>query len=434
MDIQNIHTLFLNSSGITTDSRGDLTGKLFLALIGERFDGNDFAEKALANGAKGAIISNKALREHTKCIYVKDTLACLQNLATYHRNFCKTPIIAITGTNGKTTTKELLNSVLSQHFRTFSTKGNFNNHIGVPLSLLSITPETELAIIEMGANHIGDIHELCEIAEPNYGLITNIGIAHLEGFGSVEGIKKTKTELFRFLEKNNGTIFINRNEPSLNEFPATSYPSDELVEYGKPTESNFKLKLIEITPTLSLQLETKTGKKHPIKTQLAGKYNLNNIWTALALGDYFKVPLKKIIKGIEEYTPSNNRSQMVRIGSNQILLDAYNANPTSMMAALENFTHFPSPKIAILGDMLELGATSEEEHQALINQITTKLKIEAILIGPEFQKTTKNSNIRSYENINQLKAIFNWSKYQNTHFLIKGSRGIKLESLLENHL
>lgn len=432
MTITVLYNIFLNHSTVCTDSRKIEKGCLFFALKGASFDGNKFALQAIERGAAYAIVDDKTLGKHEQLILVADVLTTLQELANYHRLQFEIPVIAITGSNGKTTTKELISAVLESHYPTHYTKGNFNNHIGVPLTLLAMPANTEVAIIEMGANHVGEIDFLCQIAAPTHGLITNVGEAHLEGFGSFEGVKKAKGELYKYLEKNKGLAFISKNEAHLQEMTG---PNLYKLFYTQSLEPNlnvpiFETKLAAANPFIEIAYLSKTGRPQFIKSQLIGLYNFNNIVTAITLGRYFKVPYKKIKVAIENYTPTNNRSQLLERGSNKFLLDAYNANITSMTKALESFASYEDKnKIAILGDMLELGIYSQAAHTKII-QLAQKLGIEVWTVGQEFGQL-KSKGVKQFLNTETLKKWFWQQSFEDTFFLLKGSRGIGLEKLLK---
>ncbi len=432
MNIETLYKIFLNHRIINTDSRKIERGGLFFALRGNNFDGNRFARQAIEQGAAYAIIDDATIGGMEQLIVVKDVLATLQKLANYHRKQFEIPIIGITGTNGKTTTKELAAAVLSSHYITHFTKGNFNNHIGVPLTLLNMPNNTEIAIIEMGANHIEEIDFLCQIATPTHGLITNVGEAHLEGFGSFEGVKKAKGELYRYLENHSGIAFVNLEEPFLLEMAGEQLAKIFYTksETPNPKAAVFETKLLSINPFIEVGYLSKTNLLQVIKSQLTGLYNFDNIMTAIALGRYFKVPPQKIKRAIESYEPKNNRSQIVEIGTNKFLLDAYNANPSSMAKALEHFAQQAAPKkIAILGDMLEMGAYSQEVHKRILT-LAQKLRLETITVGQEFYKINGFSK-QKFKDTAALKKWFYQQNFDHTSFLLKGSRGVKLESLLE---
>ncbi len=432
MTITALYKIFLDYSNVCTDSRKIEKGCLFFALKGANFDGNKFAEQAIQQGAAYAIADDKSLSVNEKIIIVDDVLTTLQKLAHHHRKQFDIPVIGITGSNGKTTTKELISSVLESHYPTHYTKGNFNNHIGVPLTLLAMPADTEVAIIEMGANHIGEIDFLCQIAAPTHGLITNVGAAHLEGFGSIEGVKKGKGELYQYLENNRGLAFINKTEEHLQEMAGDNLYK---VLYTKSIEPDlnvpiFETKLVAAEPFVEIAYLSKMGISQSIKSQLIGLYNFNNIMTAVTLGRYFKVPYEKIKQSIENYIPSNNRSQIVQKEGNKFLLDAYNANPTSMAKALESFANYSEKnKIAILGDMLELGAFSTKAHSEIID-LAQKLGIEILTVGKEFAKSNRKG-VKHFEDTSSLKDWFWKQEFVDVFFLLKGSRGIGLERLLK---
>lgn len=432
MTITALYKIFLAHPKVCTDTRKIEAGCLFFALKGANFDGNEFALQAIKQGAAYAIVDDETLPKEAQLILVEDVLTMLQNLAAHHRQQFEIPVIGITGTNGKTTTKELVSIILASHYSTHFTKGNFNNHIGVPLTLLSMPINTQVAIIEMGANHIGEIDFLCQIAAPTHGLITNVGEAHLAGFGSFEGVKKAKGELYAYLEKNKGLAFINKNEAHLQEMAGTNLYR---VLYTKSIEPNLKVpifetKLAAATPFIEIAYLSKEGNPQSIKSQLIGLYNFNNIMTAITLGRYFKVPYEKIKQAIEGYRPTNNRSQLIEKETNKFLLDAYNANVTSMTKALESFASYEDKnKVAILGDMLELGIYSEEAHAKII-QLAQKLSIEIWTVGQEFGQL-KTKGIKQFKNTEALKGWFLQQSFEHTFFLLKGSRGIGLERLLK---
>jgi UDP-N-acetylmuramoyl-tripeptide--D-alanyl-D-alanine ligase len=432
MPISELYKIFLKHPIVCTDSRKITPDCLFFALKGANFNGNRFAVKALEQGAAFAIIDEKKYAVDDRCVLVEDVLTTLQQLANHHRNQFEIPVIAITGSNGKTTTKELINTILSLHYPCHSTQGNFNNHIGVPLTLLAMPLKTEVAIIEMGANHIGEIDFLCQIAEPTHGVITNVGAAHLEGFGSLEGVKKAKGELYRYLERTNGLAFINLDEDFLMEMAGdklykVAYRKNDNPDLKVP---EFETKLVAANPFIEVAFLSKKGNLQNISSQLIGLYNFNNIMTATALGRYFKVPFVKIKSAIQNYNPTNNRSQIIEKDGNKYLLDAYNANPTSMTKALQSFaTYKGKKKIAILGDMLELGNFSETAHREILD-LAENLDIDVITVGKLFLKIKKN-RLKHFLNIEALKGWFWEQNYADTFFLLKGSRGIGLERLLK---
>jgi len=433
--IEDIYALFQKHPHAVTDSREIVPGCLFFALKGENFDGNAFAMQALENGAAFAVANDPAVHHlDERIIFVDNALSTMQRLATCHRQQFDIPVLAITGTNGKTTTKDLVSAVLSSHFQTHYTKGNFNNHIGVPLTLLGMPPVTEISVVEMGANHPGEIDLLCQIARPTHGLITNVGKAHLEGFGSFDGVKKAKAELYRYLATQGGTAFVNTDEPCLTELAATNtkklfYHRSEAPAMGHiPTE----VKLVTTHPFLEVAFLSPAGKLINVRTKLAGDYNFNNLMTAIAVGKYFKVPAQKIKTALENYRPANNRSQLLTTGTNTFLLDAYNANPASMRLALSSFASMTSAhKIAILGAMRELGAFSEEEHETLTQFAVSLAFDQVIFVGKEFEAAAKKRSLLYFKTTAALREWFDKKQFAGKFFLIKGSRSIGLEKLLE---
>ena len=424
MDIKTLHNLFLESSGISTDSRNITQNSIFFALKGDNFNGNLFAQEALDKGAYKVVVDEIDFHKSTgETILVGNVLLVLQQLASFHRRNLDLPIISLTGSNGKTTTKELINAVLSQKFRTVATKGNLNNHIGVPLTLLAMDKQTEIGIVEMGANHLGEIKFLSEIAEPNYGYITNFGKAHLEGFGSLEGVVQGKTELYQFLKKNSKRIFVNTNDPKQLE------NSEEIdrITFGT-SQSNFNINLLDSSHHLLVEFN---GMQ--IQSNLVGAYNFANLSAAIAIGAYFKISLDKIKTGIEGYVPKNNRSQLISKGNNTILMDAYNANPTSMLAALQNFKQARGEnKIMFLGDMFELGKDAEKEHQFIVDFLTENPFGQAFLVGSNFfASISKSSHIKQFETFEDLITAIERNLPENATILIKASRGMALERILD---
>lgn len=419
MTIEQIYKAFLECDSISTDTRKINSGCMFFALKGDNFNGNMFALEALKKGASYVIIDEKQYAKHDHCILVENVLHTLQALATHHRKKLDIPIIALTGSNGKTTTKELINAVLSTTYKTSATKGNLNNHIGVPLTLLEFKADTEIGIVEMGANHQKEIEFLSNIALPDYGLITNFGKAHLEGFGGIEGVIKGKSELYDHLKSHQKTIFVNDNDQT---------QIEQIGNYKKVIRFGSNMKMLSAQPFVVLQFN-----KIKIVTHLTGAYNYNNIAVAIAVGGYFKVDDDSISKSIANYIPSNNRSQIIEKGSNQIILDAYNANPTSMMAALDNFGNLnSSEKVAILGDMFELGEASHMEHQS-ISDYSQKFDINNIfLVGKLFFETVNHSDkIKRFKSFEDLKTELANNPLNNKYLLIKGSRGMALERVLD---
>ena len=442
--IKELYKLFVQFPFVCTDTRKIVPNCLFFCLKGEHFDGNIFVKEALEKGARcviteesGNVEATLAVAGNNCIIVVDDVLKTLQQLANYHRNQFKIPIIGITGTNGKTTTKELIVSVLSKKYKTAFTKGNLNNHIGVPLTLLSIKQDDEIAVIEMGANHTGEIAELCEIVQPDYGLITNIGKAHLEGFGTIDNIIETKTALYRAAQ----TIFVNGEDEILihaankfkvqsskvQEFKKNSYGLTVLRSYGLHfygANTNISGQILEMNPCLVINLFNKK-----IQTQLTGDYNLSNILAAAAIGHFFNVSTENICDAIAGYTPQNQRSQIVKNKDNTIIADYYNANPTSVKAALDSFLKIEAPhKLAILGDMLELGENSVAEHQTIID-FCEKNNIETCFVG-EIYYSLKNGRSHFFANVQDCNNYLKNNKRINALILIKGSRGISLENIV----
>lgn len=427
MDSKTLYSYFLRSSSVITDSRKIKKRALFFCLKGDNFNGNKFAEEALKKGASFVIVDDlEYFKENDQYILVDDCLKSLQELAHFNRMQFDIPVIGLTGSNGKTTTKELIKSVLSEEFRVTATFGNLNNHIGVPLTLLSINSKTEIALIEMGANHKKEINFLAHIAAPTIGYITNFGKAHLEGFGSLAGVIKGKSELYTYLAINNGVALINSEDPL--QLKLTN--NQNTYTFGDSKDAVLKIKSIILEPGQKLALSI-AGKL--IQSQIKGAYNYSNIKAAIAFGSYFNIPIKKIKKGIEKYIPTNNRSQWYKTDSNTLVLDSYNANPSSMKAALESFlTLTNTSPILILGDMLELGNFALDEHQKVIDYLSTK-KVECILlIGSEFKKTqSEDSTFIKFDKTEQAISYLQKKKFQNKTILIKGSRGIALEQLQE---
>ncbi len=416
---------------VTTDSRAIKGGEIFFALRGETFDGNTFALKALEAGAAWAVVNSDALLpEDGRLIKVADPLSTLRDLAIWHRTHVrdgKLPVLGLTGTNGKTTTKELISAVLARKFKVTATKGNLNNDIGVPLSILSITPETEIAVIEMGANHPDDIEKLVKVSQPEYGLITNVGRAHLLGFGSFEGVKKAKGALYRWLGSRAGSlVFINEDDTDLRQM-AAGLPC-HFFGYGLDYQGAELLPVTPDSPFLTLRL-----KDVEVHTQLVGAYNAANVLAALAVGDYFGVPRAQAVAAIEAYCPSNQRSQMVRTTRNTLIVDAYNANPSSMKAALDNFAAVQAPvKLALLGDMRELGAESLAEHIKIIKQLKA-FGLNACLVGSEFGKAVSNTGLDGFSCFDTSDSLASWlhdNPVSGSMILVKGSRGIQMEKTL----
>jgi UDP-N-acetylmuramoyl-tripeptide--D-alanyl-D-alanine ligase len=432
MNIETIYQKFLDCTGVTTDSRQCPEGSMFVALKGESFNGNKFAAAALQSGCRYAIVDEAeyAPAADERFILVDDCLAALQALANHHRRALGTTILGITGTNGKTTTKELVSTVLCRKFNTLFTEGNLNNHIGVPLTLLRLRAEHELAVVEMGANHPGEIRTLVNIVEPNYGLITNVGKAHLEGFGSFEGVIRTKGELYDFLRtKADAAVFINHENAHLQGIAAGL----RLIEYGTSESLFVNGEATGNSPFLSLRWrEGEDGEWHNVQTHLIGEYNLANALAAVAVGRHFGVEPNDIDEALAGYTPKNNRSQLSRTDHNTLIIDAYNANPTSMMASLQNFRHTQMDhKMAILGDMRELGADSVEEHRKVVDYLRESGFEQVILVGAEFAKV--ESDFVKFPNVQELIAYLQTNRPEGKTILIKGSNSIKL-SLLPEYL
>jgi UDP-N-acetylmuramoyl-tripeptide--D-alanyl-D-alanine ligase len=424
--MNHLYSKYLKSTGVCTDTRDIHQGAMFFALKGDVFNGNLFAAQALEKGAQWAVVDDPGLSKHPNFIQVEDVLQSLQDLAKYHRHQFNIPIIGITGTNGKTTSKELIASVLSKKFNTQFTKGNLNNHIGVPLTLLEITASTEIAIIEMGANHPGEIAFLSAIADPDYGMITNIGKAHLEGFGGYQGVIKTKTELYNHIKQKKGILFVNDDDSLLKNLSHDI----ECVYYGSETN---KIKLINCSsePFLNLTLSI-DGRLHKISTQLIGKYNIPNILAAICMGNYFGIDTELIAEALSNYIPGNMRSQFKATKSNKIIVDAYNANPSSMEVALQNFGELESPnKALIIGEMLELGTDSDAEHQLLIQKLLDTKAKQVFIVGNSFKSLNIPVHFQYFDTTESLKQHLVGNPIQNMLILLKGSRGNKLEKLLD---
>ncbi|WP_431163930.1 UDP-N-acetylmuramoyl-tripeptide--D-alanyl-D-alanine ligase [Flagellimonas beolgyonensis] len=422
MTLEQLHALFLEHPKVSTDTRKIAEKSIFFALKGDNFNGNAFAAEALDKGAAYAVIDESEFHIDERTILVDHVLETLQQLATYHRKHCKAKVISLTGSNGKTTTKELIYAVISKKYRTIATQGNLNNHIGVPLTLLSIQEDTEMAIVEMGANHQGEIAMLSNIAQPDFGYITNFGKAHLEGFGGVEGVIKGKSELYQFLMANNRYIFMNADDP---------IQRDKLNGYAKKmgfsTEDHqfYNIQLVQANPFVTLKVENVD-----IETQLIGKYNFSNCCAAILMGKYFNVPLTDVKSALESYQPQNNRSQILTKNGFKIVLDAYNANPTSMRAALENFSGMQEThKTVIIGDMFELGETAAEEHQAIADLVQELGFESAYLVGENFFGT--QTPLPKYRTFDDLKAHLSSHPLTKGTLLIKGSRGMALERVLD---
>ncbi|MCD4731975.1 MAG: UDP-N-acetylmuramoyl-tripeptide--D-alanyl-D-alanine ligase [Bacteroidales bacterium] len=423
--IERLYKTYLKYPQVTTDSRKIPKDSIFFALKGEHFNGNEFALEALNKGANLAVVDELVPDSDDRIVYVNNVLETLQALAHYHRNQLSIKVIGITGTNGKTTTKELIQCVLTRKYKSFATHGNLNNHIGVPLTILSLTKAHDFAVVEMGANHIGEIAQLCDIASPDYGIITNIGKAHLDGFGGLDGVIKAKTELYSFIRKLAGKIFVNKD----NELLIKNANGIDPITYGENEAVDCKGELIGDFPFLELKC-TMEGKSVQVKSQLVGRYNFENILAAVCIGNYFNVAPSDIQEAIESYQPTNNRSQIVKTFSNTIILDAYNANPSSMKAALENFAlgNFKN-KVLILGDMAELGVESHAEHILILELIKSRALNNVILIGPEFEKANQSFGFSALKDKDQLEDFLKEMNFQNATILIKGSRNMQLEQI-----
>jgi UDP-N-acetylmuramoyl-tripeptide--D-alanyl-D-alanine ligase len=428
--ISELYSFFLQHPLVCTDTRNIIPGSIFFALKGGNFNANTFAFEALEKGCVYAVIDEAEEKRGKNFLLVDDVLKTLQDLAAHHRKQLKIPVIGITGTNGKTTTKELINSALKEKYNCFATKGNLNNHIGVPLSLLSLTKEHELAVIEMGASKPGDIEELCNIAFPDYGIITNIGRAHLEGMGGFEGVLKTKTELFRHIKSYGKLVFVNADDELLMK-QAREFSQ---FTYGKTENADVIGELVSGEAELEVKWQTKKNAvETTVNSHLPGSYNFPNIMAAICIGTFFGLSEEQIKKGIEHYIPTNNRSQVVKSGSNTILMDAYNANPSSVEAALENFSRIKGDnKIVILGEMLELGETSAHEHAHILQLIEGMTLTQAYFTGSNYMALHEKFPSHIYvKDVVELVEFLKKNPIQNSQILIKGSRGNKLEKLSE---
>ncbi|MFN5478645.1 MAG: UDP-N-acetylmuramoyl-tripeptide--D-alanyl-D-alanine ligase [Chitinophagaceae bacterium] len=426
MQLEQLYAIFLKSSGIQTDTRALKKGEVFFALKGPNFNGNSFAARALEEGATAVVIDEPVLAPNDQVFLVEDALTTLQQLALHHRKQFTIPFIAITGSNGKTTTKELVHAVLSSQFKTYTTKGNLNNHIGVPLTLLSIKQDAEMAIIEMGANHQKEIASYCITALPTFGIITNCGKAHLEGFGGVEGIRKGKGELYDHLAATNGTAFINSE---LEYLEPMSRNITHKIYYGN-LKGDIHSTILNTQSLLTLEVSHSQWGNQVIATQLVGAYNRANVEVALCVGNYFGIPFDRMKQAIEAYSPDNARSQLLKKGNNTIVLDAYNANPSSMMVAIDNFKQMEGEqKWVFLGGMMELGEDSVIEHKAIVHQLEVAGFEKVILVGGDF--LTINSPFNTFVNSEEAAAWLREHKPENITVLIKGSRSMKMEKLLD---
>lgn len=428
MKTEQLYNLFKESTGISTDSRSVKPGQIFFALRGENFNGNRYAGDAISKGALIAVIDDPVFK-YDKTFLVDDTLVQLQELAKYYRNSLDIPVLAITGTNGKTTTKELIAAVLSKKLRVHYTKGNLNNEIGVPVTILSAPADTEMLIIEIGANHLNEIRKLCEIARPGFGLITNIGKAHLEGFGSFEGVIKAKSELYEYLNKVNGISFYNDQNKLLTDLLLN--PGNRTVPYSDPVGT--ELRVEPLPSAMNVEAMVIYGDKtYSLKSSLFGNYNLDNIKAALATGLFFKISINDIIDAIEEYKPGNNRSQVRLTSKNTLICDSYNANPVSMLMAIRSFSGIEgSNKLIILGDMLELGEKSGDEHVRILEEIEALGFTDVLLVGHYFNKSADHTRYRIFANVEELKHYLEQEPVHGMTILIKGSRGMTLEKVYD---
>lgn len=437
MELSELYKLYQQHPLITTDSRDCPEGSIFFALKGESFDGNRFAKAALEKGCAYAVIDEREFAEegNGRLILVDNVLTTFKELAREHRRRFDIPVIGITGTNGKTTTKELIAAVLGEKYNVMYTRGNFNNDVGVPKTLFSLRPEHEIAVVEMGASHPGDIKALVDYVEPTCGLITNVGRAHLQGFGSFEGVKRTKGELYDFLESHNGLLFLNESNPDLMEM-AAQRNFGRIISYGRDEGGNVEGEVIDCSPFLNfrwrqhLHAGQMPANAYEVETHLIGAYNLDNMLAAIAVGLHFGISPAQINHALGHYIPSNNRSQLETTEHNRLIVDAYNANPSSMAAAIDNFKLMKAErKMAILGDMLELGAVSDEEHQKTVDALAAAGIKEVWLVGEEFGKT--HTAFRKFKNVDEVKAAIAAHRPENYYILIKGSNGIHLSQLPE---
>lgn len=433
MTVKEIYSIFQKCTGVTTDSRKCGPGLMFFALKGERFDGNEFVRGALEQGCPYAVMDNAGLydAQNSRMILVDNVLSTLQQVAALHRRTLGTPVIGITGTNGKTTTKELTNAVMSTTYNVLCTQGNLNNSIGVPLTVLGLKPEHEYAIVEMGASHPGDIKELVEVSQPDFGLITNVGKAHLLGFGSFEGVKRTKGELYDWLREHDGTAFVNRDNEHLQQM-CKGLP---LIEYGKPGHDGLLVEgeVLECNPFVKFRWRSGKGEWHTVQTSLIGAYNVDNALAAITIGLKFGVKEQDASEAVANYKPQNNRSQLTETSRNRLVVDAYNANPTSMAAALENFSMIKAKdKMLILGDMRELGEASDAEHRKIVEEIAKYGFTQVWLVGSEFAKAADGSGFRLFADVDEVNRALETEKVSGKTILIKGSNSIGLTKTITN--
>ncbi|WP_200940300.1 UDP-N-acetylmuramoyl-tripeptide--D-alanyl-D-alanine ligase [Pedobacter sp. Leaf194] len=426
---EELYEHYLKHPVISTDTRNIAEGCIFFALKGDNFNANTFAAQAIEKGAAFAVVDEAEYSEAGNCLLVEDVLTALQALAKHHRKQLSIPVIGLTGSNGKTTSKELINAVLAERYKTFATFGNLNNHIGVPISILSIRNDVEVAVIEMGANHQKEIELLCTIAQPTHGVITNVGMAHLDGFGGFEGVKKGKAELYAYLKANHGYTFINRDNSHLMQMSEAAGLS-KLIFYGTENGNTIKGKLQSSDPFISVEW-TNHEVLSTVYTHLTGSYNFENILAAICIGDFFDMEPEEINRGLENYHPKNNRSQLIKTETNTVVCDFYNANPSSMAAALANIAVLTANrKVAILGDMFELGPESEEQHKRIAEQAMNSGLDQIIFIGKYFYALSKNYNAVFFEKPDEAADYLKTNKISDALILLKGSRGMKLESLL----
>jgi UDP-N-acetylmuramoyl-tripeptide--D-alanyl-D-alanine ligase len=436
-----LHRLLQEGAPVCTDSRDARTGGIFFALRGDVFDGNRFAESALKAGCQLAVIDDPRQQKGPNFLLVDSVLQTLQELGAHHRKQFNIPMLGITGSNGKTTTKELIHAVLSSHFHAMATRGNLNNHIGVPLTLMEFRNPLDLGIVEMGANHLGEIARLCQLADPTHGLITNIGKAHLEGFGSLENIARAKSELYRYVETQGGTLFVNGDNALLIRLAGNA----RMVLYGSSAQHHCQGQIEKPFPFLEVSFKVNRafgkaaiGDEGLVRSRLTGAYNFENIMAAVAVGLYFGVPASGVCRSIEGYEPGNHRSQVIQTDRNTVVMDAYNANPTSMQAALENFSNFRQEQTAVfLGDMLELGEAEEEEHQRILRMAVAQGFTKLVFVGPAFSKTAGKTpglphSCSWFEHPEQAAEALASSPISGFKVLVKGSRGIRMEQLLKH--
>ena len=427
---EELYQHFLKNPSVSTDTRNIIPGSIFFALKGDHFNANEFALQAIEKGAAFAVVDEEIHQQNEQLLLVDDVLSALQDLARYHRKQLNIPVVGLTGSNGKTTSKELINAVLAERYKTFATFGNLNNHIGVPLSILSITNDVEIAVIEMGANHQKEIELLCTISQPTHGIITNVGMAHLDGFGGFEGVKKGKAELYAYVKKTSGYIFINRDNAFLMEM-STNTGLNKLIYYGTQNGNTIKGFLKSSDPYIEVDW-TNHDVSSSVKTHLTGSYNFENILAAICIGDFFEMNPDEINRGLANYQPKNNRSQLTKTENNTVICDFYNANPSSMTAAIHNISVLTADhKVAILGDMFELGPESASQHELIAKQATECGVEQVILIGKHFFAFKNQYPAIYFETPAEAADYLQENKVKDNLVLLKGSRGMKLESLLQ---